>query len=285
MLSGKYIIQCKRYTGSVGEPIIRDLYGVVTSERANKGILMTTGYFTKSAIAFTEGKPIELIDGTAMQDLFMQYGLVNSSNENVTNNLPYSFQNHIKETLGENIKGFFEERWDEFERASYTFDACLDDLIDTVNLREKMESIDSIISGLKIYESYLMASKMPEVYQNEMFGQILSITDIKQYNAINTEGIYYALQTNDDGFRDSTKNTVLPTEDYQMGLFWNIMLTASEDIQDYSYIQNLILYHMQYLLPLATCIQCFTEEDVIEELTLNYTKAITELLVPYLSDK
>ena len=52
LLSGKYIIQCKRYTGSVGEPIIRDLFGVVMSERANKGILMTTGYFTKQAISF-----------------------------------------------------------------------------------------------------------------------------------------------------------------------------------------------------------------------------------------
>lgn len=69
LLSGKYIIQCKRYTGSVGEPIIRDLYGVVTSERANKGILMTTGYFTKSAIAFAEDKPIELIDGNKIQIL------------------------------------------------------------------------------------------------------------------------------------------------------------------------------------------------------------------------
>ena len=35
--SGKYIIQCKRYSGTVGEPVLRDLYGVVTSERANKG--------------------------------------------------------------------------------------------------------------------------------------------------------------------------------------------------------------------------------------------------------
>lgn len=69
LLKGKYIIQCKRYTGSVGEPIIRDLYGVVMSERANKGILMTTGYFTSSAISFAEGKPIELIDGSELQIL------------------------------------------------------------------------------------------------------------------------------------------------------------------------------------------------------------------------
>ena len=63
LLKGKYIIQCKRYAGSVGEPIIRDLYGVVMSERANKGILMTTGYFTPSAISFAEDKNLELVDG------------------------------------------------------------------------------------------------------------------------------------------------------------------------------------------------------------------------------
>lgn len=55
-LSGKYIVQCKRYSGGVGEPIVRDLYGVVTAERANKGILMTTGYFSMSAIKFASDK-------------------------------------------------------------------------------------------------------------------------------------------------------------------------------------------------------------------------------------
>ena len=73
LLSGKYIIQCKRYTGGVGEPIIRDLYGVVTSERANKGILITTGYFTKQAESFSQGKPLELIDGVKLQELISTY--------------------------------------------------------------------------------------------------------------------------------------------------------------------------------------------------------------------
>ena len=73
LLSGKYIIQCKRYAGSVGEPIIRDLYGVVTSERANKGILITTGHFTKAAASFAENKPIELIDGKQLKELIVQY--------------------------------------------------------------------------------------------------------------------------------------------------------------------------------------------------------------------
>lgn len=114
LLSGKYIIQCKRYTGSVGEPIIRDLYGVVMSERANKGILMTTGHFTKSAIAFADGKPLELIDGGAMQNLFSQYGM----------NISYSKLRLRKEytdvTNGRNIEEVIqdnfslEEKYDEF---------------------------------------------------------------------------------------------------------------------------------------------------------------------------
>lgn len=83
LLSGKYIIQCKRYAGSVGEPIIRDLYGVIMSERANKGVLMTTGHFTKSAIGFAEGKPIELIDGIKLKELLTKYQLATTSHSSV----------------------------------------------------------------------------------------------------------------------------------------------------------------------------------------------------------
>lgn len=80
LVSGKYIIQCKRYSGSVGEPIIRDLYGVVMSERANKGILMTSGYFSAPAMAFAEDKPIELIDGAKMKELMQTYGVIKQDN-------------------------------------------------------------------------------------------------------------------------------------------------------------------------------------------------------------
>ena len=71
VIGGKYIIQCKRYNGSVGEPIIRDLYGVVCSERANKGILITTGTFTQSAKKFALDKQIELIDGHDFEQLLL----------------------------------------------------------------------------------------------------------------------------------------------------------------------------------------------------------------------
>ncbi len=123
-LSGKYIIQCKRYAGSVGEPIIRDLYGVVTSERANKGILMTTGHFTKSAMAFATGKPIELIDGVALKNLLSQYGMEFSQNNQTSHFVDVTNGKDIAEVIQENW--MLEDDYDEFlslrRTAKYTDD-------------------------------------------------------------------------------------------------------------------------------------------------------------------
>lgn len=73
IFSGKYVVQCKDWAGSVGESVIRDLYGVVMAESANKGILITTGTITKSAQKFAEGKPLELIDGQKLNNLLQNY--------------------------------------------------------------------------------------------------------------------------------------------------------------------------------------------------------------------
>ena len=102
LLSGKYIIQCKRYKGSVGEPIIRDLYGVVSSERANKGILMTTGYFTKQAIAFAENKQIELIDGEELKRLMDTY-MNCMENNSVYSNKSISNSNNTNNDINQRI--------------------------------------------------------------------------------------------------------------------------------------------------------------------------------------
>ncbi|WP_153724874.1 restriction endonuclease [Heliorestis convoluta] len=73
LMKGKYIIQCKDWKAPVGEPPVRDLYGVVHSERANKGILITTSTFTSSAVKFAEDKPIELINGAEYYQLISDY--------------------------------------------------------------------------------------------------------------------------------------------------------------------------------------------------------------------
>ena len=76
MLEGTYIIQCKRYSKKVGQPVIRDLYGVVHSRNANKGLLITNSTFTDAAKKFAEGKQLELVDGEKLHSLLIKYGIL-----------------------------------------------------------------------------------------------------------------------------------------------------------------------------------------------------------------
>jgi len=73
VFGGLYIIQCKRYSKPISESMVRDLYGVVMSERANKGILITNSSFTRSSKNFASNKPIELIGSVQLQDLIEKY--------------------------------------------------------------------------------------------------------------------------------------------------------------------------------------------------------------------
>lgn len=71
LLSFKVIFQCKRYRNSVGSGEIRDFRGAMQG-RADKGLFVTTGTFTKSAKdeATRDGAPpIDLIDGDELCNL------------------------------------------------------------------------------------------------------------------------------------------------------------------------------------------------------------------------
>jgi hypothetical protein len=57
-----WIVQCKRWRGRVGEAAIRDFYGVMQHEKADKGLVVATGGFTESAREWARGKPIRLCD-------------------------------------------------------------------------------------------------------------------------------------------------------------------------------------------------------------------------------
>jgi len=48
---------------------IRELYGIVAAERVDRGIFITSGIYTAEAMAFAEGKPLDLIDGPALHNL------------------------------------------------------------------------------------------------------------------------------------------------------------------------------------------------------------------------
>jgi|GEM_PF-2419834 len=74
IVGGIFVVQCKRQRTAIGAPIVRDLFGVVSSRKANKGILVTTSRFTSAAVEFAKGNPIELIDGEALLQLVSAHG-------------------------------------------------------------------------------------------------------------------------------------------------------------------------------------------------------------------
>lgn len=76
LMSFKALFQCKKYAAdvSVGAGAIRDFRGAMQG-RADKGIFITTSYFTKDARkeAVRDGvPPIELVDGDNLAELFIK---------------------------------------------------------------------------------------------------------------------------------------------------------------------------------------------------------------------
>jgi restriction system protein len=66
---GKFVVQAKLWTRTVPPSAVRDLFGTVVDAGATKGILITTSGFGPSSYQFATGKPLQLIDGTALLSL------------------------------------------------------------------------------------------------------------------------------------------------------------------------------------------------------------------------
>ena len=71
-----FYIECKRYgqKNSVGVSIVRSLYGVQSSDRINKSILVTTGHVTRGARKFVERQNVmmSVIDADEIHDLIQR---------------------------------------------------------------------------------------------------------------------------------------------------------------------------------------------------------------------
>jgi restriction system protein len=71
---GKIVIQAKRYTNVVGVSAVRDLFGTVLNEGANKGILVTTATYGPDAYEFAKDKPLTLLSGGELLSLLAAHG-------------------------------------------------------------------------------------------------------------------------------------------------------------------------------------------------------------------
>jgi restriction system protein len=75
----KVVIQCKRYRDSaVGEPVMRDLYGTMQHESADRAYLVTTSSLTPAARTWSRGKPIEIWDGRYLSSMSTSSAVVPS---------------------------------------------------------------------------------------------------------------------------------------------------------------------------------------------------------------
>lgn len=71
---GKIVIQAKRYNNVVGVAAVRDLYGTVMNEGANKGILVSTSNYGSDAYNFVKDKPLTLLNGANLLYLLEKHG-------------------------------------------------------------------------------------------------------------------------------------------------------------------------------------------------------------------
>lgn len=71
---GKYVLQAKRYTRPVDVAAVRDLYGTVVNEGANRGILVTTSSYGPDAYEFAKDKPLSLVDGPNLIVMLQRHG-------------------------------------------------------------------------------------------------------------------------------------------------------------------------------------------------------------------
>ena len=254
ILSGKYIIQCKRYSGSVGEPIIRDLYGVITSERANKGILITTGYFTKSAVIFAEDKQIELIDGNELNNLLEKYGVSFSLDSDITE-----------------IEQKFDEHSLSFRKSYNRFDSAINEFLFDVSDEELEADISAQYTTIRIYEAIRMCiySNLTLEKQIVLFGKILN--DMKLTPQMGEcQSIYNKYLLNEDDYKTLIENVALPHDDNMIGDFWTNLMVASQMYHCESGLAEIIDWHKNYIDDLAEIINLFAGYDVSEQLTSGY---------------
>ena len=105
---GKIIVECKHYlNSSVGRPVIQKLHSAVISENGIKGMVVTTGRFSKNAIehAKTLIPPIELVDFEILNDwaLKANIDLVTSHKKSKIYSFPISSENRIENILASKL--------------------------------------------------------------------------------------------------------------------------------------------------------------------------------------
>jgi restriction system protein len=89
MGADKYLVQCKQWrVMKVGVATVRELYGVMTAERAVGGFVVASGSFTNDAESFAEGRAIRLVDARKFRAMIGGVAADKSAMVETTNAVP-----------------------------------------------------------------------------------------------------------------------------------------------------------------------------------------------------
>lgn len=78
---GLMVVECKHQPGtSIGRPVVQKLHSAVVSSKAARGMLVTTGHFSKAALEFSDklaaaGTPIDMVDHPLLMDMAARAGI------------------------------------------------------------------------------------------------------------------------------------------------------------------------------------------------------------------
>ena len=174
---GKYIIQCKNWEGHVGQPEVRDLYGVVMDQRANKGILITPSDYTEQAYDFAKGKNIELINGSILKSLVNEEECINTH----SNDFDYEYRNDRYNYLKNNIDEEPNEIQNYIDLIEYLRGFIKEQTCSILILNEYVEIVEKLINRCFRKTSKSIDKEMALLLQVEAYicmGELAKATEI-----------------------------------------------------------------------------------------------------------
>jgi restriction system protein len=66
----RFLVQCKHWKiKKIGVKTIREIFGLISAEKATGGIVITSGDYTRDALEFARGKALELVNGKELAGL------------------------------------------------------------------------------------------------------------------------------------------------------------------------------------------------------------------------
>lgn len=175
IFQGKYLIQCKLWNKNVGEQPIRDLYGVIQSEKALKGIVVTSSDFSSKAREFAKGKNIELINGDTLRKLVNDKLWTSGSGESTFSYETRGFLEH--KDFPENLYSIITKQIERNPKLKDTYKKLFELLLNQI-LQVKYEARNNGLLDECIYYSKRYKDEFTKKNDNESKGDRIAINYI-----------------------------------------------------------------------------------------------------------